>query len=78
MKIKTCKICGQAKPVSEFRNGLKCRGCEAAYLKDYVARNKARLAQYKRDYARAHPESVARAAKAYRDRQWRLKVGLPE
>ena len=55
--IKTCRLCGESKPISEFqrrsdtgRYRNECRKCRDEYLAGYRATHKERAAELNRKY----------------------------
>lgn len=65
MDVKRCTSCGQEKPVSEFykKHGLpksQCKQCERAYMAEYRALNKEKLAEQLQRYREANREKVRR------------------
>jgi hypothetical protein len=73
-----CKNCGLPKPDSEFRGRRKCRACELTYYRAYRRANAEAVAETKRKWAAQNPEVLRQASQEYRDKMWRLAIGLPE
>lgn len=82
--MRTCTRCEEEKPFELFskrkasRDGLHhyCKTCASEYHKEWYARNRERIQEKSREYARSHPEyNRSKTAKWVKDNPERAKEG---
>ena len=64
METRTCKVCGQTKPVTEYYKhagyyGAKCKECAKAYSREYERKHKEERIAYRKKYYAEHKEIMA-------------------
>lgn len=61
---KKCNVCGETKPIDGFpKRGAKCKSCTYKQQKEWGAKNKDKLSETYKRYARNHPEKMKEKGK---------------
>lgn len=73
MKMRTCKKCGETKPITEFyKHGdyyaTQCKDCAREYSRDYTREHREERLKYSKEYYHSHKEQ----AREYK-RKWEEK-----
>jgi hypothetical protein len=66
---RTCKKCGETKPIEEFAKGhnlATCRLCNNVYSRNYYAQNRERLIQTHKKYEQSHRDKIREKNYKYR------------
>lgn len=75
MRIKECRKCHSAKPLTEFyiQRGYPsswCRSCTIAHNREWAAKNREKTREYKRAYAARNAEREAKRSRAKNRRMY--------
>lgn len=70
MEERTCKVCGETKPISEYYKhagyaDTKCKECAKAYSREYGRNHKEKIKAYRKEYYRKN-----KARSLERSKQW--------
>ena len=70
--IKTCRLCGESKPISEFQRRSntgkyrnECKKCRDKYLSKYRTTHKERVAELNKKYRELHRDELNEYSKNY-------------
>ena len=83
MKTKTCKVCGEEKPLDEYHkhksmkdgHDSRCKKCMSERNKEYYSENKEKLLEQRKEYYSENKDKISERAKKYyqNNREARLK-----